>query len=259
MFDPFDDYNEMVCALFTCCCDLMTRGIKVIQFGYITMFAAGFPIAALTAYINNIVEVRVDASKLLYSLRRPLPDRTRGVGAWLLVMEIIAALSVVTNCLMMGFSSNSLVFDSGHHHDDVHYHDDMIGCDALWIAVALEHSVLALRGLMSIAIPDDLEWVRQQKMGSYKWMERRALPDVSFDDDDDESVFFTRRAAEEEAVLMYDQARREGTDRGFSEEENLKVCLSLVIKSLNDSYAQVGEITAATAAGAVQITGYDFI
>ena len=37
----------------------------VVQFGYVTLFAAAFPLTAALALINNLVEIRTDAYKLL--------------------------------------------------------------------------------------------------------------------------------------------------------------------------------------------------
>jgi hypothetical protein len=48
----------------------MFTGIEmVVQFGYITMFSAAFPIAAFMGLIANIIELRSDAFKLCYSMQ----------------------------------------------------------------------------------------------------------------------------------------------------------------------------------------------
>ena len=39
-------------------------GEMVIQFGYCTLFVAAFPLAPLMAFVNNAIEIRVDAWKL---------------------------------------------------------------------------------------------------------------------------------------------------------------------------------------------------
>ena len=44
-----------------------------IQFGYVTLFVASFPLAPLFAFANNLIEIRVDAYKLC--VRRYDPRR----------------------------------------------------------------------------------------------------------------------------------------------------------------------------------------
>ena len=44
---------------------------KVIQFGFVALFSVAYPLSAFAAGITNFAELRVDALKLSYSLRRP--------------------------------------------------------------------------------------------------------------------------------------------------------------------------------------------
>lgn len=54
----------------------------LIQFGYVTLFSSAFPLAALCALINNIIEVRSDAFKLCMIFQRPLGERAASIGIW---------------------------------------------------------------------------------------------------------------------------------------------------------------------------------
>lgn len=45
---------------------------SVLQYGFVTIFVAAFPLAPLFALINNICEMRFDAKKLLLYHRRPV-------------------------------------------------------------------------------------------------------------------------------------------------------------------------------------------
>ena len=47
----------------------------VVQFGYISMFSAAFPVAPALALLNNLFESNIDLSKLLRGRRSPLRDR----------------------------------------------------------------------------------------------------------------------------------------------------------------------------------------
>lgn len=94
LFGPlglFDEYLEMV-----------------IQFGFITLFVASFPLAPLLALINNIIEVRVDAWKLTTQFRRPVAAKAHCIGAWEEILNGIAALSVVTNAFIVAFTSDMI-------------------------------------------------------------------------------------------------------------------------------------------------------
>ena len=54
--------------------------VLVIQFGFVTIFVAAFPLAPLFALLNNILEIRTDADKFITQLRRPLAQRTATIG-----------------------------------------------------------------------------------------------------------------------------------------------------------------------------------
>lgn len=69
----------------------------MIQFGFITLFVASFPLAPLLALLNNIVEVRVDAWKFTTQFRRPVAAKAHSIGAWEEILSGVAVFSVVTN------------------------------------------------------------------------------------------------------------------------------------------------------------------
>ncbi|MED6251320.1 Anoctamin-5 [Ataeniobius toweri] len=80
----------------------------VIQFGFITLFVASFPLAPLLALFNNIVEIRVDAWKFTTQFRRPVASKARNIGAWQEILNAVAILSVVTNAFIMAFTSDMI-------------------------------------------------------------------------------------------------------------------------------------------------------
>ena len=71
--------------------------MTVIQFGFVTLFVASFPLAPLLALINNMLEIRLDAWKLTTQFRRMVPQKAQDIGAWQPIMQGIAILAVVTN------------------------------------------------------------------------------------------------------------------------------------------------------------------
>ncbi|KAJ3331573.1 Anoctamin-7 [Blyttiomyces sp. JEL0837] len=81
--------------------------IKVIQFGFITLFSCAFPLAPLFALVNNMSELRVDSYKLLAQYRRPFASRAQSIG---LVQHLLLAVSnvgVITNAIIIAFASSS--------------------------------------------------------------------------------------------------------------------------------------------------------
>nr|XP_033783925.1 anoctamin-5 isoform X3 [Geotrypetes seraphini] len=90
----------------------------VIQFGFITLFVASFPLAPLLALMNNILEIRVDSWKLTTQHRRPVAAKAHSIGVWQEILNGMAILSVVTNAFIVAFTSDMiprLVFYYAYH------------------------------------------------------------------------------------------------------------------------------------------------
>ena len=73
----------------------------MIQFGFITIFVAAFPLAPLFAWLNNIVEIRLDAFKFVSVLQRPIAERAQDIGKCTVCLSVnINELSLIStrNC-----------------------------------------------------------------------------------------------------------------------------------------------------------------
>jgi Calcium-activated chloride channel len=127
-YDQFDDYLEMC-----------------IQFGYVTLFASAFPLAATLAMLSNIVEARSDAFKLLFTYRRPTSQRVRSIGAWFTVLRFLSVLAIVTNCFIFGFSSAQM--------SSVFHWTGVTGT-AVSTVFAFEHVLMLICFVIYAAIPD---------------------------------------------------------------------------------------------------------
>lgn len=77
----------------------------VLQYGFVTIFVAAFPLAPFFALLNNILEMRFDAKKLLEFHRRPVTQRVRDIGVWYRILDSIGKLAVITNGLIIAFTS----------------------------------------------------------------------------------------------------------------------------------------------------------
>jgi hypothetical protein len=139
----FDEYSEMI-----------------IQYGYITLFAAAFPLAPLLAVLNNVVEIRTDAFKLLTAHTRPRYQGAQNIGTWFQILEVLGVFAVITNCLLIGFSFNSVygVVLQGATGASSKY----IVFWVFAVVVGLEHFILFVKFLISILVPDVPGWIRKQ-------------------------------------------------------------------------------------------------
>ncbi|XP_009071886.1 PREDICTED: anoctamin-6, partial [Acanthisitta chloris] len=80
----------------------------VIQFGFVTLFVASFPLAPLLALMNNMLEIRLDAWKMTTQFRRMVPQKAQDIGAWQPILQSIAILAVVTNAMIIAFTSDMI-------------------------------------------------------------------------------------------------------------------------------------------------------
>ncbi|XP_066148761.1 anoctamin-10 [Euwallacea fornicatus] len=130
--DTFDDYLELY-----------------IQFGYVFLFSSVYPVAALWALINNLVEMRADAFKLCKLFRRPFKRKVKDIGAWQRSFEVLGALSILTNCGVLYLSP-----------DIRKRFPDLSDVELLVGFMCLEQVLLGVRYLIHIAINDKPEWVK---------------------------------------------------------------------------------------------------
>ncbi|XP_026065055.1 anoctamin-6-like [Carassius auratus] len=80
----------------------------VIQFGFVTLFVASFPLAPLLALFNNLCEIRVDAWKFTTQSRRVVPEKAQDIGAWQPILQGVSILAVVTNAAIIAFTSDMI-------------------------------------------------------------------------------------------------------------------------------------------------------
>jgi len=162
-YEEFDDFMELM-----------------IQFGYITLFASAYPAAAFIVMIHNYFEIRSEIYKLCKNSRRPRPYRCAGIGQWKTLFTGMVWCSALTNCLLVGFTSEQLMqYLPELYIEDkngfVHLVHDK-GYLTVFLIFGLEHGLLLLGLLICALIPmvpeevedkiDHLNYVRSQK---YDW------------------------------------------------------------------------------------------
>ncbi|XP_014832136.1 PREDICTED: anoctamin-2-like isoform X2 [Poecilia mexicana] len=78
----------------------------IIQFGFVSLFVASFPLAPLFALLNNVIEIRLDARKFVTELRRPVAARAKDIGIWYNILSGMGKLSVIINAFVIAFTSD---------------------------------------------------------------------------------------------------------------------------------------------------------
>ena len=86
---------------FTC----VSFNFLVIQFGFVTMFVAAFPLAPLFALLNNVLELRIDAINFAVNFRRPVAERAQGIGIWFGILRTMSWFAVLVNSFVIAFTS----------------------------------------------------------------------------------------------------------------------------------------------------------
>ncbi|KAK7294304.1 hypothetical protein RJT34_17191 [Clitoria ternatea] len=120
-----------------------------LQFGMILMFACAFPPAFAFAAVNNIMEIRTDALKLLAILRRPVPRAAATVGAWLNIFQFLIVMSICTNCALLAW-----LYD-----EDGKWKIEP-GLAAILI---MEHVLLLIKFGFSRLVPEEPAWVKANR------------------------------------------------------------------------------------------------
>lgn len=170
---PFEDYNEMV-----------------LQLGFVSFFGVAFPLCALMALVNNMVEIRSDAFKVLKAHQRPEPRQAEDIGSWYTVMHFMCFISIATNCALVCFVAS--------------VSNDWTKDAKVWIFVVSEHIVIFFKVFLAEYI-DDVPPDIQQEMEKEEYRRKRAA----------EELALAERQAELESGVG-----REGPRQSFNDLDN---------------------------------------
>merc|ERR1719261_786837 len=162
----------------------------ILQFGYATMFVTAFPLAPLLAVLNNFVEIRVDAYKLLSVTQRPSPKGAEDIGTWQYILELMSTASVITNSLLICFTGSKFTKMCNPDDDGICQDLPMNYPILYWrlaLFVVLEHIFMFVKTIVALAIPDVPEDVILQRKRNDNFVAKiwRMEQDEEDDDDDD--------------------------------------------------------------------------
>mmetsp|Transcript_123836 Transcript_123836/g.185077 ORF Transcript_123836/g.185077 Transcript_123836/m.185077 type:complete len:119 (-) Transcript_123836:194-550(-) len=91
-YENFDDYLEVI-----------------LNVGYITLFASSFATAPAIMFVFHMLEKYSDRYKLLKTYRRPMPFKSKGIGYWWGVLNVLSIACVFSNIVLFAFSSEKIV------------------------------------------------------------------------------------------------------------------------------------------------------
>ena len=119
----------------------------VVQFGYIAMFGASFPLVGVISLGLNVIYLRTHAVDLLQNQQRPPYRCASDIGAWQDVINLIALMAVITNAGLCGLTGHVVYF----------YYPNLSFVDRLWFVAVLEHVMLIIKILLENLISPDPE------------------------------------------------------------------------------------------------------
>jgi len=73
----------------------------IVQFGFCTLFVMAFPLCPALAIVNNIIEMKVDATNLVRDSQRPDPNGSFGLGSWNGVLGFFSIVAVACNVALI--------------------------------------------------------------------------------------------------------------------------------------------------------------
>lgn len=122
----------------------------VIQYGYITMFAAAFPLGSFFNYLFLFFERRSDAYKIERLCRRPLSVSASDIGIWDDIMKLVSYMSVFTNLFLFAFADRQI---------------DEIGvkrseCANSHYFIGIENSLIVIILILRLLVSKKPKWVK---------------------------------------------------------------------------------------------------
>ena len=136
---------------------------SVVQFSFVACFSVVLPITPLLCLFNYLLSMRYDAYKVCRGRRRPLAQKTGGIGVWEHLLHIVAVIAVLTNCWLMVFTSSDFTWLA----------DEIGGLGVFAIVVAWEHVMLLIKYVMHTTISPLPRSVRDDLKSREYRMERQ--------------------------------------------------------------------------------------
>lgn len=111
-----------------------------ILFGLATLYCCACPIIPIIVMVFNIVDMNYGLFISCTAARRPLAEMATNIDPWLSIAEFMALAAVLSNSLLLYFSTPAL-------HDWIlgQLNDNYEDVYLLWILVAVEHAIIIIK------------------------------------------------------------------------------------------------------------------
>lgn len=169
----------------------------VVQFGYLALFSAVWPLTPVSFIVNNWIELRADAVKICIEMQRPNPTRAESIGPWLESLGLLTWLGSITSAALIYMFSDGGIGPGG-------TPSEIKGWALLLTIFFSEHIYLALRLAIRFGI-SKLDSPGMQKERAEKFMIRKRYLEETMGADSTEvpphhaEEKITRASLEEEA------------------------------------------------------------
>ena len=130
--------------------------------GYITLFAAAFPMGPAIALLANIIEIKMKIFSFLYVYKRPTCERCSGIGEWLNVIEGMSMVSVFTNFALLYLKQRQATLSSLYDYSaptTVTLKASTSIDYSIWLFILSIVVLIVLKMFFAWIIPDIPEWV----------------------------------------------------------------------------------------------------
>lgn len=121
----------------------------VLQFSYIVLFGAFFPLGTFVLLLSNILMILLTAYAYSHFVKRSLAEESEGIGVWIYLIEVMSYLAVIYNGALLIFPAKGFVNIFGER-DSTR--------DLMFILIG-EHVLVCFKAFLGRMITDEPSWV----------------------------------------------------------------------------------------------------
>ncbi|KAG0353331.1 Anoctamin-5 [Podila minutissima] len=168
-------------------------------------------VAPAFAMINNWIDIRMEAYRLLTQYQRPIAFRAQDIGMWEKIMEFVSFTSVITNAAIIAFSSlwiKQNLFTTYLHAKS----DGELLAARLGFILVFEHVVFLFKIILRASIPSVPLTIKLAVQRS-KHLNRMANEGQDSELDEDLDMYSTSESEDDEGDEEYDGTTDEGEGR----------------------------------------------